>query len=73
MPGYVLSDRGPSFMSDKLKACLFSKGITSSHTIPYNPTGNSQVERYNWYIMEISFTCTQVFQHTDYRVGKGPA
>ena len=47
MPGYLHSDQSPSFMSHKLKAWLFSKGITSSCTIPYNPTGNSQVERYN--------------------------
>ena len=47
MPGYVNSDRGPSFISDELKTWLFSKGIANSRTTPYNPTDNSQVERYN--------------------------
>ena len=47
MPEYVHSDCGPSFMSDELKTWLFSKGIASIGTTPYNPTGNSQVKRYN--------------------------
>lgn len=34
-------------MSDKLKAWLFSKGLANSRNTPCNPTGNSQVERYN--------------------------
>ena len=47
MPGYVHSNQGPSFISDELKAWLFSKAIASGRTTLYNPTGNSQVERYN--------------------------
>ena len=47
MPEYVHSNSGPSFMSDKLKAWLFSKGLANSRNTPCNPTGNSQVERYN--------------------------
>ena len=47
MPGYVHSDRGPSFMSEELKSYLHSKGIATSHTTKYNPSGNGQCERYN--------------------------
>ena len=47
MSGYVHSGCSSSFMSDKLKTWLFSKGIASSQTTPYDPTGNSQVKRYN--------------------------
>ena len=47
MPSYVHSDRGASFMSNELKSFLHSKGIATSRTTPYNPTGNSQVERLN--------------------------
>ena len=47
MPGCVHSDRGPSFMSDKLKTYLHSKGIATSNTTKYNPAGNGQCERYN--------------------------
>ena len=46
-PGFVHSDRGPSFMSKELKDWLHSKGIATSRTTPYNPRGNGQVERYN--------------------------
>ena len=45
--GYVHLDHGPSFMSEELKTWLFLKGVASSQTTPYNPTGNSQVERYH--------------------------
>ena len=47
LPGYVHSDRGPSFMSDELKQWLHSKGIPTSRTTPYNPPGNGQCEKYN--------------------------
>ena len=47
MPSYVHSDRGTSFMSDSLKAFLNNKGVATSRSSPYNPTGNGQVERYN--------------------------
>ena len=47
MPSYVHSDRGPSFMSGKLKSYLHSKGIATSNTTKYNPPGNGQCERYN--------------------------
>ena len=47
MPSYIHSDRGASFMSNELKSFLHSKGIATSRTTPYNPTGNSQVERLN--------------------------
>ena len=47
LPAYVHSDRGPSFMSKALKDFLTGKGIASSRSTPYNPRGNSQVERYN--------------------------
>ena len=47
MPPYINSDRGSSFISQELKMFLNSRGISSSRSTPYNPTGNSQVERYN--------------------------
>jgi len=45
-PKYVHSDRGTSFMSQSVKDFLFGKGIASSHSTPYHPTGNSQCEKY---------------------------
>ncbi|XP_014770876.1 uncharacterized protein LOC106869587 [Octopus bimaculoides] len=47
MLSYVHSDRGTAFMSTRLREWHLSKGIATSRTMPYNPTGNSQVERYN--------------------------
>ena len=47
IPGYIHSDRGASFVSSELKQWLITKGISTSRTTPYNPTGNGQVERYN--------------------------
>lgn len=44
--GYVHSDRGSSFMSSELKSYLLSRGIASSNSTKYHPTGNSQCERY---------------------------
>ena len=47
MPSFIHSDRGPSLISKELKNWLFGKGVATSRTTPYNPTGNAQVERYN--------------------------
>ena len=47
VPSYIHSDRGSAFMSEELKSFLADKGIASSRSCPYNPTGNGQVERYN--------------------------
>ncbi|GFO31071.1 pro-pol polyprotein [Plakobranchus ocellatus] len=47
MPQYIHSYRGSNFMSSELKDFLHSKGIATSHTTPYNPRGNGQVERLN--------------------------
>ena len=44
---YVHSDRGSSLMSRRFKDYLLRKGISSSRTTPYHPTGNAQCERYN--------------------------
>ena len=46
-PLYVHSDRGASFMSQELKRYLTERGIASSKTTPYHPTGNAQCERIN--------------------------
>ena len=46
-PLYVHSDRGASFMSRDLKQYLNKRGIASSQSTPYHPTGNSQCERAN--------------------------
>ena len=59
MPNFVHSDRGASFMSHEFKTHLHCKGVVTSRTTPYNPTGNSQCERYNqtiWRIVRLFFT-----------------
>ena len=47
LPEYVHSDRGKSFLSKDLTAFLTAKGIATSRSTPYHPTGNSQCERLN--------------------------
>ncbi|XP_042237356.1 uncharacterized protein LOC121876352 [Homarus americanus] len=47
MASFVHSDRGCTFLSSELKTHLASRGVASSKTTPYHPTGNSQIERYN--------------------------
>ena len=47
MPAFVHSDRGPSLVSQELRAFLSGKGVAMSHTTAYNPTCNGQVEKYN--------------------------
>ena len=47
MPSFIHSDRGAAFMSDKFRRFLVEKGVAQSRTTPYNPTGNSQCERFN--------------------------
>ena len=57
MPNYVHSDRGASFMSEEFKEFLTNRGIAKSQTSPYNPTGNSQCERYNGIIWKSIQLC----------------
>ena len=47
MANFVHSDRGTSLMSSDVRDFLSDLGIAMSHSTPYHPTGNSQVERYN--------------------------
>jgi len=47
LPGFVHSDLGAYFMSRELKEYLTSRGVATSRTIPYHPTGNAQCERWN--------------------------
>ena len=47
MPDYLHSDRVNAFMSHELKQFLHSKGIATSRTTSYNPSGNGQVEKLN--------------------------
>jgi len=42
LPPYVHSDRAASIMSWELNEYLHSKLVATSHSSPYNPTGNSQ-------------------------------
>ena len=46
-PTFVHSDRGSSFISKKVKHYLHQKGISTSNSTPYHPTGNGQIERLN--------------------------
>ena len=46
-PSYVHSDRGASFISKEFKDYMHSRGIATSNSTPYHPTGNSQCERFN--------------------------
>lgn len=46
-PTYIHSDRGTSFVSREFETFLHSNNIATSRTIPYNPCGNGQIERYN--------------------------
>jgi len=46
-PSYLHSDRGASFMRRDFKAFIAERGIASSRSSPYHPTGNSQCERVN--------------------------
>ena len=47
MPAFVHSDRGPSLISHELRTYLAEKGVATSHTTPYNPAGNGQIEKCN--------------------------
>ena len=67
MPAFVHSDRGASFMSHELQAFLREKGVATSRTTSYNPSGNGQVERYNgivWKAVEMSLKSKNL--HTKY-------
>ena len=44
MPAFIHSDRGPSLVSQELRAYFTGKGVALSHTTAYNPAGNGQVE-----------------------------
>ena len=46
-PNYIHSDRGSSFVSQKVRVFLNERGIASSLASPYHPQGNSQCERAN--------------------------
>ena len=46
-PSFVHSDRGRSFISQSMKSYFNARGIVSTTSTPYHPTGNSQCERYN--------------------------
>ena len=41
-------------MSEKLQSYLLSLGVATSRITPYNPRGNSQCEKIQWYNLEIS-------------------
>ena len=46
MLNYIHSDNEKSFVLKELKEFLLKRGIASSKSSPYHPTGNSQVEHY---------------------------
>lgn len=47
MPSYIHSDRGSGFISAELRDFLNNQGVPVSHSAPYNPRGNGQIERLN--------------------------
>lgn len=47
MPAYIHSDRGVAFLSQELTSLLYTRGVATNRTTPYNPAGNGLVERYN--------------------------
>ena len=59
MPSFIHSDCGSSFLSHAVKTFFNERGIATSRTTPYNPTGNGQVERYNgiiWNAIKLALT-----------------
>ena len=57
MPSYIHSDRAQTFLSGELREFLNGKGIATSHSTPYNPAGNGQIERLNgtlWRTLELA-------------------
>ena len=46
-PNYIHSDRGSAFLSQELKEFLTRRGVATSKTTPYHPSGNGQCECYN--------------------------
>ena len=57
MPAYIHAVRGASFMSRELQTFLMERGIATSRTTSFNPTGNGQVERYNGTVWQAITTC----------------
>ena len=57
MPESIHSDRGKAFVSAQFKQFLYERGIALTHSSPYNPRGNSQIERLNgtiWRTIELT-------------------
>ncbi|CAB0015636.1 unnamed protein product, partial [Nesidiocoris tenuis] len=46
-PAYVHSDRGASFLSKEVTTFLHNRGTATSHSTPYHPHGNGQIEKFN--------------------------
>ena len=44
-------------MSRELQTFLMERGIATSRTTSFNPTGNGQVERYNGTVLQAITTC----------------
>ena len=47
MPAFVHNDRAPDFLSAEMRKYLHERGISTSKTSRYNPSGNGQAERFN--------------------------
>ncbi len=63
-PASIHSDRGPEFFSKEMCLFLSSWGVHQSRTTPYNPTGNSQCERFNGIIWR-TLLCTLAQHQAD--------
>ena len=64
-PLYMHSDRGASFMSQELKRYLTERGIASSKTMPYHPTGNAQCKRINQTIWRTVKLLLQTYKESE--------
>lgn len=53
IPNYIHSDKGTSFISKDLRTYLSQKGIATSCSTPYHPTGNGHVEGFNGILRKV--------------------
>ena len=65
-PARFYSDKGRNFMSKTIKQLCLLADVEKSHTTPYYPIGNGQVERFNRTLLEMLGTL-QPIQKADWK------